>query len=105
MNLVHTVPELHVANLNGINGLGYAEVLDSKSDNRECCGVIIFDEEVDLALVEEEWRKGHATFTGIVYHEDYEEEVTIPVKIKFFSNEEHLEPGATFTASTKDLPL
>ncbi len=105
MNLVHTVPELHVASLNGINGLGYAEVFDNKSNGYECCGVIIFDEEVDLALVEEEWRKGDATFTGIVYHEDYEEEVTIPVKIKLFSNEEHLEPGATFVASRQEMTL
>jgi hypothetical protein len=103
MNVVQTVPELHVASLNGINGLGYAEVISRRETAFECRGVIIFDEDADLAQVEQEWRDGKALFTGMVYHEDREEEVTIPVQIKFITNEGQHEAGATFVANAARL--
>ncbi len=94
MNLVETIPELKEARLNGLQGVGYAEVIAGPDNSEVCRGVIVFDNHEEVANLSE----SQATYEGIVYRkgEVYQEQMTVDVV--FFNNDLNQEPGATFVA-------
>ena len=94
MNLVQTIPELHTARLSGARGVGYAEVISSPGKKEKCRGVIVFDEDIDIAQIS----TVEAIFEGIVYREGGESIETFPVDILLVNEDLNQEPGATFVA-------
>ena len=96
MNLVQAIPELQTARLGGLRGLGYAEVITVPGKKDECHGVIVFDEDVDVASLPAR----HTFFEGIVYRDGSESVESFPVDVLLLSSDQHLEPGATFVAKT-----
>ena len=94
-NLVQTFPELQKASLNGVQGLGYAEVV---SDRRGTIhGVILFDEGANRATIGITGTQ-QALFEGTVYRDDVKTVESLPVEIVLFSEEGRTGPGATFVA-------
>lgn len=95
MNLVETIPELRAASLNGIPGLGYAEVIPTmgKLENRR--GVILFDANVDASRLPTD----RAVFEGVVYKDGEEGYEAFSVDILLVQKDEVEEPGVTFIAS------
>ncbi len=93
MNLVQTLPELQVACLGGLQGVGYAEII-SIEGNSECRGVIVFDTDEDVTKIETE----QTVFEGIVYNNGCESFESIPVEILMINQDQNQEPGATFVA-------
>ena len=94
MNLVQTLPELHVARLGNLHGMGYAEVHQTPGQKEECRGVIVFDEEVDTATMPTE----NVIFEGIVYRQESESFESLSVDILLINTDDNQEPGATFVA-------
>lgn len=94
MNLVQTLPELKSARLNGVEGVGYAEVFSGAGTGEECRGVIVFDDPVQAARLSE----GQTVFEGIVYRDGVEYRERMTVEIIFINNDLNEEPGATFVA-------
>ncbi len=95
--MVDLLPELQEASLNGIEGLGYAEVYAHVDESTFCRGVIVFDRDEDLSSLSGVGSKG-AVFTGPVYRGEQVSVETFPVKIIWLSEEMHIDPGATFQA-------
>ena len=94
MNLVQTLPELKAARLNGLDGVGYAEVISGPGNTEECRGVIVFNDPEEAAVLE----AGQTEFEGVVYREGEAYRERMPVEIVFLNNDQHHEPGATFVA-------
>lgn len=94
MNLVQTLPELRVARLGNLHGMGYAEVHQVPGQKEECRGVIVFDEEVDTTIMPTE----NVLFEGIVYRQDSESFESLSVDILLINTDQNQEPGATFVA-------
>ncbi len=94
MNLVESIPELQSALLGGLRGVGYAEVFSSPGKKDECRGVIVFDNDEDIANLS----SNDAVFEGIVYRDGAENVETFPVDILLVNSDQNHEPGATFVA-------
>ena len=94
MNLVESIPELQSALLGGLRGVGYAEVFSSPGKEDECRGVIVFDDDVDIANLSSE----EAVFEGMVYREGSESMESIPVDVLLVNSDQNQEAGATFVA-------
>ena len=95
MNTIDTIPELKKATLNGIEGLGYAEVYQNVR-GMECRGVIVFDENTDLTELRDPIVQKNARFEGAVYQDAHCTFESLAVQVVLVSQDEHLEPGVTF---------
>ena len=88
---------LHEVSINGIPGLGYAEVVGEAGQPDTCRGVIVFDEEIDVNTLESSIReKKESVSTGVVYTDARPHIATFPVEIRHFDHASDGEPGATF---------
>ncbi len=94
MNLVETIPELKEARLNGLEGVGYAEVITGPGNNEHCRGVIVFDDHEEVADLSET----QAMYEGIVYRNGEVYQERMAVEVVFFNNDNNQDPGATFVA-------
>jgi hypothetical protein len=89
---------LHEVSINGLAGLGYAEIIQTPDHAEECRGVIVFDEEVDAEALERAIAKKNGVYSGVVYANARVSVATFPVVIRH-ADCETSEPGATFVAS------
>ncbi|MEZ4702084.1 MAG: hypothetical protein R2834_17250 [Rhodothermales bacterium] len=89
---------LQEVSINGISGLGYAEVVRTANRAEECRGVIVFDEAADVDALERAIQEKGGVYSGIVYAPTEAHVATFPIKIRHFEHEVD-EPGATFVAS------
>ena len=92
MSLVETIPELRVASLAGVSGVGYAETIEIPGKPVSCRGVIVFDDVVSQRDVE----IGDAVYEGVVYRDGVASFETLSVEILMVNTDPHKEPGATF---------
>ncbi len=89
---------LHEVSINGVTGLGYAEIVQSPSHSEECRGVIVFDEAVDAEALERAMAQKDGVYSGVVYANARASVATFPVVIRHVEYET-AEPGVTFVAS------
>ena len=94
MAMIDTMPQLRVARINGITGLGYAEVISQVSENL-CRGVVIFDDETDLSQLRTRHSEDDVVFEGILFYNGEEIAETLTVEILYTSFDE-ADPGLTF---------
>ncbi len=95
---------LHAVTINGLTGLGYAEIVQTPDHSEECRGVIVFDEEVDAEALERAITRKDGVYSGVVYANARESIATFPVEIRHVECETS-EPGATFVASARPVEV
>lgn len=95
--MVNIMRALQSVSINGITGLGYAEVIRTPGNVEECRGVIVFDEEVDLDALELVLQEEEGVYSGIVYAGSGMQTATFPIQIRHLEHDTE-DPGATFVA-------
>ena len=95
MNMIDTMPQLYEAQVNGVKGLGYAEIEQGLLQT-VCKGVVLFDDEDDLATLLTSQVGDKVIFQGMLYQNGEAQYKSFSAEIMYLALDENVDPGLTF---------